>query len=423
MATIRLFARERKPTVRGHIKKRSSWQFVVDLGPQHLQHCATCRKRYWSDRGRLKACPQCHGALEDKVERRQEFHTGYESKKEAEQELAKVLAALATGVHIEPSKMLLSDFLRSEWLLAIRPTIRPTTFSSYKTHVERHIIPRIGSLQLQQITGVQINLLYARLLSEPDTHGRLLSPATVRRVHATLHRALKDAVRWSRLPRNPVDSADPPRAIGFDREVKVWTATDLKGFLTSERESELYPVWLTLATTGMRRGEALGLSWEDIDLEVGRLSVKKTLIMNGYATLLSTPKTKKGRRLIVLDQATVSALRKLRARQIREHLRKGLSWQESQPVFVTEAGLPYHPERVSKLFAQAAKKAGLPRIRLHDLRHTYATLALSAGVHPKVISERLGHANIAITLDCYSHCLPTLSEEAAARVAALVVPG
>jgi integrase len=108
---------------------------------------------------------------------------------------------------------------------------------------------------------------------------------------------------------------------------------------------------------------------------------------------------------------------------MKEHLRQGISWQESQPVFVTEAALPYHPERVSKLFASAAKGAGLPRIRLHDLRHTYATLALSAGVHPKVISERLGHASIAITLDCYSHCLPTLSEEAAARVAALVVPG
>ena len=408
--------------MRGHIKKRASWEFVVDLGPQSLQHCSVCRKRYWSDRGRFKACPKCHGPLEDRVQRRQEFHTGYESKKEVEQELAKVLAALATGGHIEPSKMLLADFLRTEWLPAIRSTIRPTTFASYETHVLRHIIPRIGSLQLQQLSGVQINLLYARLLSEPDIHGRLLSPATVRRVHATLHRALKDAVRWSKLLRNPVDSADPPRAQGFDREMKVWTAAQLRTFLAAERESELYPLWLTLGTTGMRRGEALGLSWEDIDLEAGRLSIKKTLIMNGYKTMLSTPKTKKGRRLIVLDPATIAALRKLRAQQIKEHLRQGLPWQESQPVFVTEAGLPYHPERVSKLFAQAAKKAGLPRIRLHDLRHTYATLALSAGIHPKVISERLGHASIAITLDCYSHCLPTLSEEAAARVAALVVP-
>jgi integrase len=408
--------------MRGHVKKRATWQFVVDLGAQPLQRCPACRKRYWSDRGRLRACPKCHGALEDRVERRQEFHTGYPSKKEAEQELSKVLATLATGVHIEPSKILLADFLRTEWLPAIRPTIRPTTFSSYATHVERHIIPRLGSLQLQQVTGAQINLLYARLLAEPGDKGRPLSPATVRRVHATLHRALKDAVRWSRLPRNPVDAADPPRALGFDREMKVWTAKDLKSFLVAERESTMYPLWLTMATTGMRRGEALGLTWDDLDLEGGHLSVKKTRIMNGYQTLLSTPKTRKGRRLIALDPATTAALKKLRAVQMEEHLRQGVSWNETNPVFIREDGEPYHPERVSKLFAKGAKKAGLPIIRLHDLRHTYATLALVAGVHPKVVSERLGHANIGITLDCYSHCLPTLSEEAATRVAALVVP-
>jgi integrase len=166
--------------------------------------------------------------------------------------------------------------------------------------------------------------------------------------------------------------------VGFDREMKVWTTPDLKAFLTAEQGSDLYPLWLTLATTGMRRGEVLGLAWEDIDLEAGRLSIKKTLIMNGYATMLSTPKTKNGRRLIALDHATISALRKLRAQQMKAHLRLGMSWNESQPVFVTEEGHPYHPERVSRLFAQAAKRAGLPRIRLHDLRHTYATLDRNA---------------------------------------------
>jgi len=408
--------------MRGHVKKRGTWQFVVDLGAQPLQRCPACRKRYWGEHGRLRCCPKCHGPLEDRIERRQEFHTGYQTKKEAENELAQVLAAIASGLHVEPSKMLLADFLRNEWLPAIRPTIRPTTFSSYETHVERHIIPKLGSLQLQQITGVQINLLYARLLSEPCDQGRLLSPSTVRRVHATLHRALKDAVRWSKIPRNPVDAADPPRAVGFDREMKVWTAKDLKTFLVAERDGDLYPLWLTMGTTGMRRGEALGLTWEDLDLEAGHLSIKKTRIVNGYETLLSTPKTKKGRRMLALDPATTAALKKLRAQQMTQCLRRGVPWDDTQAVFTSDDGVPYHPKRVSRLFAEGAKKAGLPVIRLHDLRHTYATLALVSGIHPKVVSERLGHANIGITLDCYSHCLPTLSEEAASRVAALVVP-
>ena len=408
--------------MRGSIKKRSTWQFVVDLGPQPLQRCPVCHKRYWSDQGRLKVCPRCHGPLEDRIERRQEFHTGYASKKEAEQELARVLAALACGVHVRRSHLLVGDFLLHEWLPAIRPTVRPTTYSSYESHVNHHIIPRIGSLALQQLTAAQINLLYGRLLAEPGPTGRMLSPSTVRRVHATLHRALKDAVRWGKIARNPVDGADPPRALGFDREMTVWSAGHLKTFLASQREAELYPLWLTLATTGMRRGEALGLTWKDLDLDCGHVRIQRTRITNGYETLLSAPKTRKGRRLVALDPATTAALRALRTRQIRRHLAQGASWEEGALIFVREDGQPLHPARVTKLFRAAAKKAGLPVIRLHDLRHTYATLALVSGVHPKVVSERLGHANIGITLDCYSHCLPALSEEAATRVAALVTP-
>ena len=409
--------------MRGHIKKRSTWEFVVDLGPQPLQRCPTCRKRHWIEGSRLKACPKCGGPLEDRVERRQEFHTGYESKREAEDELAKVLGSLATGVHIDASKMLLSDFLRSEWLPAIRATIRPTTYSSYACHVETHIIPTLGRLPLKKITGANINVFYAKLLARGEQEGeRTMSPSTVRRIHATLHRAMRDAVRWNKIARNPVDSADPPRALGFDREMKIWRAEELKAFLAAERDSRLYPLWLTLATTGMRRGEVLGLTWDDVDLEVGRLAVTKTRVLNGYETLLSTPKTKKGRRLVALDRVTTTVLRRLRLEQKQEHLARGESWDGAGLVFVREDGVPYHPERVSRVFTQKAKKAGLPRIRLHDLRHTYASLALVAGVHPKVISERLGHANIGITLDCYSHCLPALSEDAASRVAALVLP-
>jgi len=411
--------------VRGHVKKRSSWQFTVEVGLQPLQRCPRCRKRYWLSRERLKACPKCQGRLEDVLERRQQCHTGYKSKREAEEELAKVIASLTFGDYIEPCKIPLSDFLRDEWLPAIRPTIRPTTFLSYEGHVERHLIPALGRIPLQQLTGTHINAFYAKLLSENgDGQKRQISPSTVRRIHATLHRALADAVRWNKLGRNPVEAADPPRAAsGAEHEMKVWSLGDLRAFLASERETPLYPLWLTLATTGMRRGEVLGLRWQDVDLEAKTISIRQTRVVAGYQPLLSTPKTRRGKRQLVLDPATVAALEENGRCQKAERLGAGGLGKDAGLVFTRADGEPYHPERISKLFVQAGKRAGLPRIRLHDLRHTYATLALAAGVHPKVVSERLGHANIGITLDCYSHCLPAISEAAANRVAALLLAG
>lgn len=409
--------------MRGHLKKRATWEYVAELGLQPLQRCASCHKRFWIKRERLPECPLCHGPLEETVKRRQEMKAGFATKREAQEALTQVLASISTGTHIEPSRMLMSEFLKGEWLPAIRPTIRPTTYLSYAGHVECHIIPALGALPLQHVSASHINAFYSRLLLDGRGEGRGgLSPATVRRVHATLHRALKDAVRWNRLLKNPVDVADPPRSSSPDLEMKVWSARELKRFLSSQRGSRLYPLWLTLATTGMRRGEVLGLKWEDVDLEAGRLSIRKTRVMLGYATQVSEPKTKRGRRLIALDQATAATLKEQGRRQKVDRLAAGGGWTDSGHVFTREDGEPYHPERVSKLFTASAKRAGLPRIRLHDLRHTYATLALSAGIHPKVVSERLGHANIAITLDTYSHAIPALSEEAAELVAALVLP-
>ena len=215
--------------MRGHIKKRSTWEFVIDLGLQPLKRCPTCRKRYWLEREPLRHCPKCQGPLEDRRERRQEFHTGYASKREAEEELAKALATIATGTYTQPSKILLADFLEAQWLPAIRATIRPTTFLSYKGHVERHIVPTLGRLPLQQLTGAQINAFYAKLLStKGDASTRAISPSTVRRIHATLHRALKDAVRWNQISRSPADAADPPRSSSVDFEMKVWSVKELK---------------------------------------------------------------------------------------------------------------------------------------------------------------------------------------------------
>jgi len=409
--------------MRGHLKKRATWEFVVDLGLQPLQRCPVCRKRFWLERERLKRCPRCRGPLEDGEARRQELHTGYKTKRDAERAMAQVVGAIAAGTHIESSKVLVGDFLRTEWLPAIRPTIRETTFISYKGHVEYHLVPAFGSLPLQQLTGAHLNAYYAKLLSQPTgKKERKLSPSTVRRIHATLHRALKDAVRWGRLGRNPADAADPPRALGCgETPFKVWSVTDIKKFLGSESQSAFYPLWLTLVTTGMRRGEALGLRWCDVDENSNTLAIRQTRVLGGYQPLLSTPKTKRGRRLVALDPATSACLADLRVRREEEARGRGEVLRDTDYAFTALDGTPIHPERVTRLFRRAIEEAGVPLIRLHDLRHTHATLALSAGVHAKVVSERLGHANIGITLDTYSHCLPALSEEAACRVAGLIL--
>ncbi len=420
--------------MRGHIKKRATWQFTVDLGLQPLQRCPACRKRYWTKDGRLRRCPRCQGPLEDGLARRQEFHSGYASKKEAEAELAKVAGAIAGGTHVEASRLLVDDFLRTQWLPAIRPTIRETTYLSYVGHVDTHLSPALGRIPLQQLSPAHLNAFYAKLLSEkrkgralPENRGkyqepRPLAPATVRRIHATLHRALRDAVRWNLIARSPADAADPPRAVGCaGAKVEVWSIADLKAFLASEHASRFYPLWLLLITTGLRRGEALGLRWQDIDLEGGTLAVRQTRVQLNYQTVTSTPKTQKGRRLVALDPETRKVLAALRDVRTEERAREQRCLGPEEIVFTNEHGEPLHPARCTCLFVRAMKKAGVPKIRLHDLRHTHASLALSAGVHPKVVSERLGHANIGITLDTYSHCLPALSEEAACRVAALVV--
>ncbi|MBN1630387.1 MAG: hypothetical protein JW990_11530 [Thermoleophilia bacterium] len=179
----------------------------MDLGLQPLQRCPACCKRYWTKDGRLKRCPRCQGPLQDGLERRQEFHSGYATEKEAELELAKVAGAIAPGTHIEVSRLLLDDFLSEHWLPAIRPTIRATTFLSYESQIRNYLSPQLGRTPLQQLSPVHINALYAKLLTEqrrdkafPENRKKPedlkpLAPATVRRIHATLQRALRDAAR------------------------------------------------------------------------------------------------------------------------------------------------------------------------------------------------------------------------------------
>ena len=248
---------------------------------------------------------------------------------------------------------------------------------------------------------------------------RELTALSVRHVHAVLHRALKDAVRWGRLARNPADLADPPRVTARGHELRTWSAEQLAAFLNSQRTDGQYALWQVLAMTGLRRGEALGLRWRDVDLEAGRLCVRRSLVPEGSQVAFHEPKTARGRRVVALDPDTVAVLRDQAAQQLTDQSATE-NWDDTGLVFTNGAGQALHPWLVSRCFRAALKEAMLPDIRLHDLRHTHATLALQAGIHPKVVSERLGHATVAITLDTYSHAIPAMHEEAATRIAELV---
>jgi integrase len=353
--------------------------------------------------------------------RRQKWHSGYRTKRDASGHSAKSSPQSTAAVTSSQPNKNLREFT-TEWLAAIKPTVRPANHYSYSRNLRLHVIPRLGSVQLRRIDAGMLNTLYAVLLASgrKDHAGGGLSPRTVRYIHTIVRRALKDAVKWGRLARNPADAADPPKAAAASRpEAVTWTAAQLRTFFEGTRGSRHWTAYLVLPTTGLRRGEALGLRWADLDLDGARASIRQTVIAVKRTALLGTPKTAKGRRTVTLESGTVTARREHRRRQAAERLQMGAGWTDTDLVFCHVDGTMLHPERFTRGFFDAVRRLELPPIRLHDLRHGWATLALQAGVHPKVVQERLGHANIGITLDTYSHVVAGLHEDAAEQVAAL----
>ncbi len=411
--------------MRGHVRRRGdpgSWEYIVDIGMHASQRCQTCNRRFWVERRPKQSCPTCGGKLTETDERRRETKAGFATQKECQAAMNKLLVAVEQQTYTAPTKATVKQYLTKEWLPAVKATIRPSTYNSYVQHVDCHIAPHIGAVKLQKLSGSQINALYAKLAESRKQDGKHgLSPQTIHHVHACLHKACKDAVRWRQLTRNPLDAADPPRAKGDgSREMKTWDRDQLRVFLNAVSDDRLWPLWYLSAMTGMRRGETIGLRWRHVDLEAGRLSVRRALIPVNREVVVSEPKTAKGRRVVALDPGTIEVLKGQAARQLDEQGEWDEAWIETGLVFTAENGAALDPESVSRYFRQAVKKTMLPPIRLHDLRHTHATLALQAGIHPKVVSERLGHATVSITLDTYSHAIPAMQEEAAALIAGLV---
>jgi integrase len=346
--------------------------------------------------------------------RRQVLRQGFRTKREAERALDEVLGSVRSGTVVTRSSLELGAFL-DEWLANQRHRLKDTTWASYEVAVGR-IKQGIGRSKLQALTPLDVETFYSGL-AESGRKGKPLAPKSIRNTHVVLRKALADAERLGLVPRNVAAVAKPPVARRDPR--RTWSSDEVREFFSFVKGDRLFAAYVLLATTGMRRGEVLGLRWSDLDLDAGELAVVHTVTTVGYVPVVSTPKTNRSRRVVYLDEETVRVLRDHRRRQREDRLAAGPAWQDGVDfVFRDELGALVHPDWFTREFGRQVRLSGLPAIRLHDLRHTYATLALKAGVHPKIVSERLGHATVGVTLDLYSHVTPGIAREAANTVAA-----
>ena len=345
--------------------------------------------------------------------RRQTSRSGFATKREAQAALTEAMAQVNSRTFTEPDTVTVAAYLAT-WLNGLDR--KPATMEAYRRVVVRQLTPALGRIRLQHLTPPQIKVAYRAMQDESG-----LSPTTVQLVHQVLSKALSDAVDDGLLASNPAGKVKAPaRATA---EMSTWTAEQAGAFLRHVASERLAGMWRLFLTAGMRRGEVAALRWQDVDLSRGTLSVRQTgNIIRGEWTV-GTPKGRKDAsaktRRLALDAGTVDALRRHRAQQLQERLAWGADWQDHGLVFVREDGAPLNPSTVGQQLTVRARQAGLPHVRVHDLRHTYATLALEAGVHPKVVSERLGHANIGITLNLYSHVTEGMDRGAADLVAGL----
>lgn len=284
------------------------------------------------------------------------------------------------------------------------------TYEGYERTLRLHVIPEIGSVRLARLTPQALSLLYQRLLDKG------LSARTVQLTHAILHRALRQALRWRLIPVNPADAVDAPRP--ERREFRVLALEEVRRLLEATRGDRLEALYAVALTCGLRQGELLGLRWQDVDLDAGTLAVRQQAMRVQGRWVFPEPKTAAGRRSVTLPALTVGALRQHRARQNEERLQIGPAWQdELDLVFTNAIGGPIEKQNlVRRSFRPLLERAGLPRVRFHDLRHSAATLLLAGGIHPRVVQERLGHSTISVTMDIYSHVLPTLQRDAAERL-------
>ncbi len=311
-----------------------------------------------------------------------------------------------------PVDTTVNEFLQ-HWLSLAKSNVRPSTWEHYGLCVRR-MAPLLGKIRLTSLSPSQIRLMEDTLLNEKGLAGR-----TVRHCHAVLHNALNEAVRQNLLDRNPTSDVTAPRVVR--KELRTLSRDQVKQLLSVSEGGRWHALWGLLVTTGMRLGEACALRWNDVDFMRGVATVQRSVQrQKGKGLLFVEPKTTGSRRAIRLPQGTVDMLKA--HWDVVEHIRgsAGEPWREQSLIFPALTGGPLDPSRVNTALHNDLHRAGLPRLRVHDLRHTAATLLLEEGTHPKVVQDLLGHSTIAMTLDLYSHVTPRLQEEATARMQELL---
>jgi integrase len=346
--------------------------------------------------------------------RRQRSKGGFRTQREAQTHLATVITQSAAGTYVEPSRQPFGTFLLEEWLPAIGGTVRPLTHARYEKIVALYVCKReIGAVPLRALSGGHLTALYGEL----EQAG--LSVGTRRLVHGVLHHALGDAVRWGKLVRNPATAAVPPAK--QRTRVQSWSARELRTFLAYVAGDRLFALWRLAGTTGMRRGELLGLTWRCLDIESARLRVEQQLLLTKDGLIFGPPKSRRSERTIALDAGTLDALRAHQTVQQLERDLAGEAYEDRDLVFCNEIGAPIHPDTLSTTFVKRRKDAGIPSGSVHVLRHTAATLALTATqpVPLHVVAGRLGDDPRTL-LDTYAHLLPHSDAQAADAVAAIL---
>ncbi len=337
------------------------------------------------------------------------------TKKDAEKRLSETLYQLDNGTFLKPGKTTVAEFLE-RWLKDYaQPNLSHKGFERYSGIVKKHLIPQIGSVTLTQLKPFHLQKQYVIMMENG------LSAGTIHYHHAVIHKALKTAMKWGLVNRNVADSVDIPRI--EQKEMQVWDEDEVTSFLETAKSSPYYALFHTVIFTGMRRSEVLALRWKDVNFIFSQVYINHSLHhLKDGSYVFSQPKSARSRRTIALSPDAITVLSD--HREVKEKLGEALGkpLTDEALVFCNEEGKPWRPNTITRAWNTQAKKAGVPVIRLHDARHTHASLMLKAGIHPKVVQERLGHSSIQITLDTYSHVAPGIQQAAAETFDKLINP-